>query len=287
LLNRVTVGACLSVAAIASAFGKDLFDRLPIMTSLSNLSQSKNDKVALKSCLLLNLELAKSIDPLVLTINYLSEQSLTLWYSTLIELVPDPEFLQILALVLSEVSKRLESEPLEYEPKSVVHPIVFLIQQYLKFLNDSNPSLRYPIMKYLNTLINQLDISILPYLVLFVVPVLGRLHDQDANVRNIANSTFGLMMNFLPLDSSEHKGTGINLRFLSEDLLERREQERTFITQLLDPSKIEPFKLPIRINAELRSYQQDGLNWLKFLNRYKLHGILCDDMVRFVAFELC
>lgn len=23
---------------------------------------------------------------------------------------------------------------------------------------------------------------------------------------------------------------------------------------------------------------QDGVNWLAFLNRYKLHGILCDDM---------
>lgn len=23
---------------------------------------------------------------------------------------------------------------------------------------------------------------------------------------------------------------------------------------------------------------QDGVNWLAFLNKYKLHGILCDDM---------
>ena len=23
---------------------------------------------------------------------------------------------------------------------------------------------------------------------------------------------------------------------------------------------------------------QDGINWLAFLNKYKLHGILCDDM---------
>lgn len=23
---------------------------------------------------------------------------------------------------------------------------------------------------------------------------------------------------------------------------------------------------------------QDGVNWLSFLNKYKLHGILCDDM---------
>lgn len=32
------------------------------------------------------------------------------------------------------------------------------------------------------------------------------------------------------------------------------------------------------VAAELRSYQQAGVNWLAFLNKYKLHGILCDDM---------
>ena len=37
-------------------------------------------------------------------------------------------------------------------------------------------------------------------------------------------------------------------------------------------------QIPVAINAELRSYQQDGVNWLAFLNKYGLHGILCDDM---------
>lgn len=26
------------------------------------------------------------------------------------------------------------------------------------------------------------------------------------------------------------------------------------------------------------AHQQDGFNWLMFLNRYQLHGVLCDDM---------
>ena len=29
---------------------------------------------------------------------------------------------------------------------------------------------------------------------------------------------------------------------------------------------------------ELRKYQQEGINWLAFLAKYQLHGILCDDM---------
>jgi TATA-binding protein-associated factor len=63
---------------------------------------------------------------------------------------------------------------------------------------------------------------------------------------------------------------------LPSEYLERKKSERHFITQLLDPSKLEPYKIPIKINADLRKYQQDGVNWLNFLNKYQLHGILCD-----------
>jgi TATA-binding protein-associated factor len=65
---------------------------------------------------------------------------------------------------------------------------------------------------------------------------------------------------------------------LPQSLLEGRDRERKFISQMLDPKKVEPFHIPVGIKAELRSYQQDGVNWLAFLNRYNLHGVLCDDM---------
>ena len=35
---------------------------------------------------------------------------------------------------------------------------------------------------------------------------------------------------------------------------------------------------PAGLQATLRPYQQDGLNWLQFLREYDLHGILADDM---------
>jgi TATA-binding protein-associated factor len=65
-----------------------------------------------------------------------------------------------------------------------------------------------------------------------------------------------------------------------EDLLKRREAERQFLTQLLDGSKVEKYDIPVTIKAELRKYQQDGVNWLAFLSKYQLHGILCDGMLR-------
>ncbi len=58
--------------------------------------------------------------------------------------------------------------------------------------------------------------------------------------------------------------------------MKRRDEERQFLTQLLDGSKVETYDMPVKINAELRKYQQDGVNWLAFLTKYQLHGILCD-----------
>lgn len=41
---------------------------------------------------------------------------------------------------------------------------------------------------------------------------------------------------------------------------------------------MEDYELPIKVSVDLRRYQRDGINWLAFLARYQLHGILCDDM---------
>ncbi len=62
----------------------------------------------------------------------------------------------------------------------------------------------------------------------------------------------------------------------SEDLMKRRDEERQFLTQLLDGSKVQQYDIPVPIKAELRKYQQEGVNWLAFLAKYQLHGILCD-----------
>lgn len=53
---------------------------------------------------------------------------------------------------------------------------------------------------------------------------------------------------------------------------------RKLLQQLKDFKGIEPVAVPAALNASLRAYQQDGLNWLAFLHRYGLGGILADDM---------
>jgi len=122
-------------------------------------------------------------------------------------------------------------------------------------------------------LIHVMQEGILPYVVFLVVPTLGRMSDSNDDVRRIATTTFAHLVKLMPLEAGVEDPPG-----LSQELLKGRERERKFITQMLDPKKVEDFPIPVSINAELRPYQQDGVNWLAFLNRYNLHGILCDDM---------
>jgi TATA-binding protein-associated factor len=122
-------------------------------------------------------------------------------------------------------------------------------------------------------LIQVMGDSILPYVIFLIVPVLGRMSDSDNDVRLIATTTFATLVKLVPLEAGIPDPPG-----LSQELLKGRDRERTFIAQLLDPHKVEPFHIPVAIKAELRSYQQEGVNWLNFLNKYHLHGILCDDM---------
>ncbi|MDP2129026.1 MAG: DEAD/DEAH box helicase [Pseudohongiella sp.] len=53
---------------------------------------------------------------------------------------------------------------------------------------------------------------------------------------------------------------------------------RSLITQLQDFKGLTVVEPPVQLNAELRPYQQQGLNWLMFLQRFGFGGILADDM---------
>ncbi|HJX18447.1 MAG TPA: DEAD/DEAH box helicase [Acidiferrobacterales bacterium] len=56
------------------------------------------------------------------------------------------------------------------------------------------------------------------------------------------------------------------------------EKLRELGRRLRDFQGIRPVPAPAGLKAELRAYQQDGLNWLQFLREYELGGVLADDM---------
>ncbi|KAF1816473.1 putative TBP associated factor [Eremomyces bilateralis CBS 781.70] len=155
-----------------------------------------------------------------------------------------------------------------------VDGITTLVEEVLPCLNNAlDVHCRQGAIECVYHLIHVMEDGILPYVIFLIVPVLGRMSDSDNDVRLIATTTFAHLVKLVPLEAGIPDPPG-----LSEELLKGRERERKFMAQMLDAKKVEPFEIPVAIKAELRSYQQEGVNWLAFLNRYHLHGILCDDM---------
>ncbi|ORX49409.1 hypothetical protein DM01DRAFT_355501 [Hesseltinella vesiculosa] len=150
----------------------------------------------------------------------------------------------------------------------------FIVDQLLPLLGDTaSVTNRQGIAELAYHLVQRLDTKILPYTIFLIVPILGRMSDADEAVRLICTNCFAMLIKLVPLEAGIPDPPG-----MSQALLSQRDEERKFLAQLLDSSKVESFTIPVKINAELRKYQQDGVNWLAFLNRFQLHGILCDDM---------
>ncbi|KAL0947465.1 hypothetical protein HGRIS_013571 [Hohenbuehelia grisea] len=150
----------------------------------------------------------------------------------------------------------------------------YVIEHILPLLGDPlSLANRQGATELIYHIVQKLDIKALPYVIFMVVPVLGRMSDLDDDIRSTATNTFASLVKMVPLEAGLPDPPGF-----PEDLLKRREAERQFLAQLLDGTKVEKYAIPVTIKAELRKYQQDGVNWLAFLAKYQLHGILCDDM---------
>lgn len=159
--------------------------------------------------------------------------------------------------------------------KTMTIPVMtYVIREILPLLNNAGSTIdRQGATELIYHLSVTLEADILPYVIFLIVPLLGRMSDSDTDVRSLATTTFASIIKLVPLEEGIAHPEG-----LPEDLMAGREREREFMQQMMDPSKAEPFKMPVAVKATLRKYQQDGLNWLAFLNKYHLHGILCDDM---------
>jgi len=150
----------------------------------------------------------------------------------------------------------------------------YLIRHLLPLLGDTKSlTNRMGAINTISQIIRDLELQLLPYIVFLTIPILGCMSDQDPDQRRVATMCFAKLVKLMPLEKGVDDPVG-----LDPELVQQKVNERKFLEQLLDGSKVENYPLPIRINTELRKYQQDGVNWLAFLNKYKLHGILCDDM---------
>lgn len=147
-----------------------------------------------------------------------------------------------------------------------------IVEQVLPQLsNPLNVYHRQGAAELIYHLVQLLDTKILPYTIFLIVPILGRMSDTDESVRLVCTNCFALLIKLVPLEAGIPDPPG-----MSAEMLAHRDEERRFLSQLLDSSKVENYEIPVKIKAELRKYQQEGVNWLAFLNKFHLHGILCD-----------
>ncbi|CAO3582227.1 unnamed protein product [Absidia cylindrospora] len=170
---------------------------------------------------------------------------------------------QVSARCLATIANVITPETMQYVIDSVIPNLGDML----------NPIHRQGAAELVYHLVQLLDTKILPYTIFLIVPVLGRMSDSDKSVRLVCTNCFALLIKLVPLEAGIPDPPG-----MSAQMLAHRDDERRFLSQLLDSSKVENFEIPVKINAELRKYQQEGVNWLAFLNRFHLHGILCDDM---------
>ncbi|KAK2738170.1 TATA-binding protein-associated factor mot1 [Myotisia sp. PD_48] len=266
-------GAKEALELLAGSFGAQLFDKVPNIASL--IQDPVREALAG--------ELAANIaDPS----NTLGQETID-GLSTLRALVPKlhsglyPWIIKLMPIIAKSLQSTLSV--IRYAAAKcfatlcsviTVEGMTMLVEKVLPSVNNAlDVHRRQGAIECIYHLIHVMEDKILPYVIFLIVPVLGRMSDSDNDVRLLATTAFATLVKLVPLEAGIPDPPG-----LSEELLKGRDRERKFMAQMLDVRKVEPFQIPVGIKAELRSYQQEGVNWLAFLNRYNLHGILCDDM---------
>ncbi|XP_065898514.1 TATA-binding protein-associated factor 172-like isoform X2 [Dysidea avara] len=265
-------GAVITVGKLAEHFGSELFSTLPnlwssIVQSLERLPQSVGD--VLSEAVLVNVTSALHALQVLEVVVPVADDNLK------------PQVLSLLPKLLSCVTsnftaiRHMAARCISVMANSSVHRVLeFIIKEIVPLMGDaSSATNRQGAIETIGCLLEVAGMNVLCYAVLLVMPTLGRMSDQDSHVRLMASHCFANLVTFVTMEAGVESPDE-----MSQELKERREKERHFLEQLLDTSKLSQYKVPSIVKAELRRYQQDGINWLAFLNQYNLHGILCDDM---------
>jgi TATA-binding protein-associated factor len=126
----------------------------------------------------------------------------------------------------------------------------------------------------LRNILTSIGAPIIPYVPLIVVYIMRRMSDSSQRVRSLAAQAFATAVTLMPLA----QGADVP-QCLSDDQKEMVKNDGNFLEQLLNNEHVDDYKLPFELlTGSLRRYQQEGINWLAFLKRFGLHGVLADDM---------
>jgi TATA-binding protein-associated factor len=102
-------------------------------------------------------------------------------------------------------------------------------------------------------LLEKTGLAIVPFVPIFIVPVLKRMSDTNVSARLLAAKCFANLVRLMPLANEARSSEASDLK-LDPALEEIRSEQASFLNQLLNPSQCGDAQLPSAINAELRRY---------------------------------
>lgn len=144
-----------------------------------------------------------------------------------------------------------------------------------ELLKDGSPeSSKFGGIVLLSQILGGVGMDVVPYVSLIVVYLMRRMSDHSPSIRSLASTCFANAVTLMPLAH----GAPIP-DTLSEVQKQMVLQDGNFLEQLLNNENVQDYHLPFQLlTGTLRRYQQEGINWLAFLGRFGLHGVLADDM---------
>ncbi|KDN53370.1 hypothetical protein K437DRAFT_253065 [Tilletiaria anomala UBC 951] len=267
-------GAQVALAAIAKRFGASLFTSVAglwdsIASALDAVTASKQPDEL--DNVLASGSAQALLDGLNVLQTVLPHVAIEL-HTAVIELLPKLTLaLQSkFAVIRSAAAQTIAASAQQITSSTMLH----IVHHIIPLLNDATLLRnRQGAAEAIALTVGALDLDVLPYLIFLIVPLLGRMGDPSDDVRLLAASTFGILVKMVPLEAGLPDPVGF-----PTELLDKRQEQRLFLEQLLGNNKVQHYEIPVSLNVELRKYQQDGVNWMAFLSKYQLHGVLCDDM---------
>lgn len=266
-------GSEFALKHLCNKFGGLLFEKLPkVWDCLTEILKPANygDEV----CVSQAIDSAK--DPQVLINNIQVVRSI----ASMVDETLRPQLMTLLPCIFtcirhSHVAVRLSaSRCITSMAKSMTVNIMGpVIENIIPMLGDmSSVNARQGAGMLMSLLVQGLGTDLVPYARLLVVPLLRCMSDCDHSVRRSVTHSFAALVPLLPLARGVSPPPGLS------ESLSRGSDDAEFLEQLVDNSHIDDYIVPTELKVTLRRYQQEGINWLAFLKRFNLHGILCDDM---------
>ena len=249
-------GAVHALKSVASYFGPDMTGKVPylwdsILSIQTIESHSENDAVGYFIYI------------------FLSYHRVYLIYAYIFSRISKAEdliqCLQILEVIASSLHSSLHAQILdllptlcdllEHQLRAVRHMasrglaalgavdgdrvLTVVVEKVIPMLGAiDREQMRQGAIEAVSCLVEQMGMNIIPFIVLLVIPVLGRMSDTNQSVRLVATQSFATLIRLMPLE-----GGVPNPPALSPELAEKKIQQRRFLEQLFDPKKLENYKV--------------------------------------------